>query len=59
MSVQDHLTPSESEILDATKSQAKDHTAEELPDPFYHNSDESHGYEDLPSDIQNNTTAQD
>ena len=53
MSVQDYFTPSESEILDVTESQAK-----ESPDPIYHNSEESHGYEHFPSDIQNNTTAQ-
>ena len=33
-------------------------TTEESPDPIYHNSQESHGYEDFSSDIQNNTTAQ-
>ena len=58
VSVQDHFAPSESEILAATESQAEDNTAEESPDPIYHNSEESHGYEDFPSDIQNNTTAQ-
>ena len=58
MSVQDHFTLSESEILDAIDSQAEDDTAEESPDPIYHNSEESHGYEDFPSDIQNNATAQ-
>ena len=58
MSVQEHFTPSESDILDATESQAEDHTAEESPDLIYHNSEVSHGYEDFPSDIQNNTTAQ-
>ena len=58
VSVQDHFTPSESEILDVTESQAEDHTAEESPNPIYHNSEESHGYEGFPSDIQNNTTAQ-
>ena len=58
VSVQDHFTPSESEILDVTESQAEDHTAEESPDPIYHNSQESHGYKDFSSDIKNNTTAQ-
>ena len=57
VSVQDHFTPSESEILDAAESQAEDNTAEESPNLIYHNSEESHGYEDFPSDIQNNTTA--
>ena len=57
VSVQVHFTPSESEILDVTESQAEDHTAEESTDPIYHNSEESHGYEDFPSDIQINITA--
>ena len=57
MSVQDHFTPSESEILDVAELQAEDHTTEESIDPIYHNSEESHGYEDFPSDIQINTTA--
>ena len=57
MSVQDHFTPSESEILDVAESQAEDHTAEESTDPIYYNSEESHGYEDFPSNIQINTTA--
>ena len=58
VSVQDHFIPSESEISDVAESKAEDHTAEESPDPIYHNSEESHGYEDFPSDIQNTTTAQ-
>ena len=57
MSIQDHFTLSESEILDVAESQAEDHTAEESTDPIYHNSEASHGYEDFPSDIQINTTA--
>ena len=57
VSVQDHFTLSESEILDVTESQAEDHTTEESTDPIYHNSEEFHGYEDFPSDIQINTTA--
>ena len=56
MSVQDHFTLSEPEILDVTESQAEDHTIEESTNPIYHNSEES-GYEDFPSDIQINTTA--
>ena len=48
VSVQDHFTPSESEICDVAESQAEDH----------HNSEDFHGYEDFPSDIQNTTTAQ-
>ena len=57
MSVQDHFTPSDSVILDVTESQPENHTAEESPDPIYHNYEESHGYEDFTSDIQINTTA--
>ena len=58
VSVQDHFTTSESEILDVAESQAEDDTAEESSDFIYHNSEESHGYGDFPPDIQNNTTAQ-
>ena len=57
MSVQDHFTPSESEILDVVESQAEDHTTEESADPIYHNSEESHGNEGFLSDIQINNTA--
>ena len=58
VSVQDHFTPSESEISDVAESQAEDHTAEESPDPTHYNSEECRGYEDFPSDIENTTTAQ-
>ena len=57
VSVQDHFTPSESEIFDVTESQADDHTAGESTDPIYHSSEESRGYEDFPLDIQINTTS--
>ena len=56
VSVQDHFTPSESEILDVAESQAEDHSTEESPDPTHHNSEVSHGYEDFPSDFQATTT---
>ena len=56
MSVQDHFTPSESEILDVTESQAENYSTEESPNPIHHNSEVSHGYEDFPSDIQATTT---
>ena len=56
VSVQDHLTPSESEILDVEESQAEDYSTEESPDPIHHNSEVSHGYEDFPSDLQATTT---
>ena len=52
VSVQDHFTPSESEILDVAESQAEDYSAEESTNPIHHNSEVSHGYEDFPSDIQ-------
>ena len=57
VSVQDHFIPSESEILDATESQAEDHTAEESPNPICHNSEKSYDIQES-SDIQHNTTAQ-
>ena len=58
VSVQEHFTPSESEILGATESQTEDNTAEESSNFIYHNSEESHGYEDFPQDIRDHTTAQ-
>ena len=57
VSVQDHFAPSESEILDVTESQAEDHTTEKSANPIYHNSEESHGYEDFHSNIQINISA--
>ena len=56
--VQEHFTPSEPEVLDATESQAEDNTAGESSDFIYNNSEESHGYEDFCQDIQNHTTEQ-
>ena len=56
VSVQDHFTPSESEILDVAESQAEDYSEEESPNPIHHNFEVSHGYEDFPSDIQATTT---
>ena len=58
VSVWEHFTPSESEILDAAESKTEDNTAEESSNFIYHNSEESHGYEDFPQDIQDHTTAQ-
>ena len=43
-SVQEHFTPSESDILNVAESQAEDNTAEESSNFIYHNSEESHGY---------------
>ena len=56
VSVQDHFTPSESEILDVTESQAEDYSAEGSPDPIHHNSEVFHGYEDFTQNIQDTTT---
>ena len=58
VSVQEHFTPSEPEVVDATESQAEDNTAGESSDFIYNNSEESHGYEDFCQNIQNHTTAQ-
>ena len=55
VSVQDHFTPSESEILDVTESQAEDHSTDESPDPIHNNSEVSHGHEDISSGIQDTT----
>ena len=54
--VQDHFTPLDSETLDVTESQAEDHSTEEPSDPMLSHSEVSHGYEDLPSGIQDTTT---
>ena len=48
VSVQEHFTPLEPDVLDAAESQAEDDTARESSDIIYHNSEESHGYEDFP-----------
>ena len=56
MSVQDHFTQSESDILDVAESQVEDYSTEGSPDPIHHNSEVSHGHEDFPSDIQDTTT---
>ena len=58
VSVQEHFTPSEPEVLDATESQAEDNTAGESSDFIYNNSEESHGYDNFSQDIQNHTTEQ-
>ena len=58
VSVQEHLTPSEPEVLDAIEFQAEDDTARESSDFIYNNSEKSHGHDDFSQDIQNHTTAQ-
>ena len=39
VSVQDHFTPSESDILDVTEPQAEDYSTEESSDPKHYNSE--------------------
>ena len=56
VSVQDHFTPSDSETLDVTELLAEDHSTEESFNPIHNHSEVSHGYEDLPSGIQDTTT---
>ena len=56
VSVQEHLTPSEPEVLYAAEFQAEDNTAGESSNFMYNNSENSHGYDDFPHDIQNHTT---
>ena len=58
VSVQEYLTLSEPEVLDATEFQAEDDTARESSDFIYNNSEEYHGYDDLPQNIQNHSTEQ-
>ena len=55
MSVQEHLVSPEPEISDAANFQEED-TDRDPPDVTYNNSEESHGYDDFPQDIQNHTT---
>ena len=45
-------------VLDVTDFQAEDDTARESPDSICNNSEESHGYDNLPQDIQNHSTEQ-
>ena len=58
VSVQEHFTPSEPEVLDAAEFQAEDNTAAESSNFIYNNSEESHGYDNISQDIQNHTTEQ-
>ena len=57
VSVQQHLTSPEPEVSDATNFQEED-TERDLPNATYNNSEESHGYDDFPKDIQNHITEQ-
>ena len=54
VSVQEHLNSPEPEVLDAMNFQ-EDTNGDPL-DIIYNNSEESHGYDDFPLDIQNHTT---
>ena len=55
--VQEHLTSPEPDVFDATNFQEED-TNRDPPDAIYNSSEESHGYDDFPKDIQNHTTEQ-
>ena len=57
VSVQEHLTPPESEVSDATNFQEEE-TDRGPSNAIYNNSKESHGYDNFPQDIQNHTTEQ-
>ena len=57
VSVQEYLTSPEPELLDATDLQEED-TPRDPPDFLYNNSEESHGNDNFPQDIQNHTTEQ-
>ena len=52
-----HLISPEPEISDATNFQ-EENTDRDPPDTAYNNSQESHGYDNFPQDIQNHTTEQ-
>ena len=56
VSVQDHFTPSDSEISDVAESQAEDHSTEESSTTIPSHSEVSYRNEDLPSGIQEATT---
>ena len=55
--VQEHLTSPEPEVSDATNFQEED-TDRDTPDAIYNNSEESHGYDNFPQDVQNHTIEQ-
>ena len=57
VSVQEHLTSPEPEVSDATNFQEED-TDRDPPDATYNNSEESHGYDNFPQNIQNHTREQ-
>ena len=57
VSVQQHFISPEPEVSDATNFQEED-TDRDPPDTTYNNSEESHGYDNCPQDIQDHTTQQ-
>ena len=57
VSVQEQLTSPEPEVSDATNLQEED-TDRHPPNTTYNNSEEFHGYDNFPQDIQNHTTEQ-
>ena len=57
VSVQEHSTSPEPDVSDATNFQEED-TDRDPPNAIYNNSEESHGYDDFPQDIQYYTTEQ-
>ena len=57
VSVQEHLTSLEPEVSDFANFQEED-TGEDPPDAIHNNSEEFHGYDDFPQDVQNHTTEQ-
>ena len=57
VSVQQHLTSPEPEVSDATNFQEED-TDRDPPNATYNNSEDSHGNDDFPQDIQDHTTEQ-
>ena len=56
VSVQQHLASPEPEVSDTTNFQ--EDTDRDPPNATYNNSEESHGYDDFPQDIQDHTTKQ-
>ena len=56
VSVWDHLTPSDSQILDVAESETENHSTEESSGPIYKHSEVSHGNEDISSGLQDPTT---
>ena len=56
VSVWDHLTFSDSQILDVAELEAENHSTEESSNPIYNHFKVSHGNEDIPSGLQDPIT---